>query len=93
MKLQRGAAAKLGKEEKQLSGGGPGSLKEFDVGLGVFVCGSEEAATGRPRGPGWFPVLVSLCLSLHASLFLNSCLLRLTLCLSLSLSPSGIFIS
>lgn len=69
MKLQRGAAAKLGEEEKQPSGGGSGAWREFDVGLGVFVCGSEEVATERSEGPGWFSVLS--CLSLDVSLFLN----------------------
>lgn len=57
--------------KKQASGGGSGVLRESNVALGVFVCGSEEAATGRSEGPSWFSVLVSLCLSLDASLFLN----------------------
>ena len=59
-------------------------MREFGVGLGVFVCGSEEVATGRSEGPSWFSVLVSLCLSLDASLFLNFVILSLSLCVCVS---------
>lgn len=67
VKHQWGAATKLSKEEKQPYGGGPGAFREFDVGLGLSVCGREEAATGRPWGvghwrAGWFPIL-PLCVS------------------------------